>query len=126
MKKSYYIIPKFLYDKKIYEYLKWLTECGIENYNDLKESQEENLSKLILESLWDDFFDVLNLEEDDLPFNENNREKILHSMYKYLRYDIDQLLSEIVEQDKNDEMRFNGLDSFLNNQTGEVQWRKVL
>lgn len=114
---------KFLYEKNIYNYLATLNQLGIEKYNDLQEYQEEELSKLIIDSLENDSFDILDLEDDDLPFRADSKEKILHNVYKLLKNDIDNVLSDIIEDQCNDYRRYNGLTSYSNKQTGEIEWR---
>lgn len=118
-----YEIPKFLRNKEIYEYLYEISLSGIDKYNDFLEYQEEELSRIIVDSLGNDVFDILDLEDDDLPINYKSSSKILNNIYKKFSRSMDELLYEIKQDKFYYEQRCHGFISFLDRKTGEIEWR---
>ena len=134
-----YSIPQFLYDKRIHSYLQSLIDEGAKSYESLDEYEKENLVIRIIQVLGTDAYQIIigsdNFDKTLGYFSKflqtaksEDSYDLLDQMRKnaieYYAYDLEQLFDEIVEQNDNSRKRDAGLHPVMDNQTGEIEWRK--
>ncbi len=116
-------IPKFLYTNDLLYFMRDQISFGVECFNDMSEKDQEKISQLIIDSCGTDALDILDLDECDLPFGVHSKERILHKIYKKFYYHLDNLFEEIMDDNKEESNRNNGLIPFINRQNGETEWK---
>lgn len=133
------IIPKFLYDKKIYGYISNLTCEGNYTYSSLDDFDKENITSLIIEVLGKESYEMF-VDYLDFDVTSNLFKKFLSTSKTEHAYDLadfmrkqacnyyssslDELFKEISAQQKINNYEENGLIQIQDRQTGEPIWMR--
>lgn len=137
--KYIHVIPDFLYDKRIYEYIKDLITYGATSYSSLFETEKDKIVTKII--------DVLGSDADQLFFGGDNYDRLLANFSRFLKtadsmdaydtlnqmrnnaqdqyeYELDMLFEEIKDSNECSRKRESGLSPHIDKINGELSWRK--
>lgn len=116
-------IPSILREKNFVNYIDYLLSFGINNFENVYHEDKNHLASLLVKSVGNDLFDLLDIEGyDDLDIYDVDSEIIISKIDDKFSDDINLLMVEIIENNNYESKIENGYSQTLNRKNGEFSW----
>lgn len=133
------MIPQFFYDARIYDYINELVTFGATDFSSILDTERDNITIKIIDVLGADAYNIL-IGSDDFDKLLNNFKTFLKTANSESAYEtlqtmrsnaldhyavhIEDLMDEIKDSRRNTRRIEAGMKPMIDNQNGEITWRK--